>query len=116
LQQRGVLVEIGQLLGVEELITGSLGKVGSMFLVNCESSMSRREDNQVVSKDVKGSIEDVVGELSSIAAELVGLSGAPAVVEKKPEENPLRQEQPNRKSPRNRRRRKKRNNRPSRAQ
>lgn len=78
------MVEIGQLLGVEHLVTGSLGKVGSMFLVNLRViDVKTAKITKVVSKDVKGSIEDVVGELRPIAAELVGAQAAPAVVEKK---------------------------------
>jgi curli biogenesis system outer membrane secretion channel CsgG len=91
------MVEMGQLLGVEQLITGSLGKVGSMFLVNLRIiDVKTAKITKVVSKDVKGSIEDVVGELGPIAAELVGGAAAPAVVtvEKKNEEKPAEPEQP----------------------
>jgi curli biogenesis system outer membrane secretion channel CsgG len=81
------MVEIGQLLGVEQLVSGSLGKVGSMFLVNLRIiDVKTAKITKVVSKDVKGSIEDVVGELGPIAAELVGNAGAPpapAVVERR---------------------------------
>jgi TolB-like protein len=86
------MVEIGQLLGVEQLITGSLGKVGSMFLVNLRIiDVKTAKITKVVSKDIKGSIEDVVGELGSIAEELVGGPAAPAVAEKKAEEKPAEQ-------------------------
>ena len=89
------MVEIGQLLGVEQLVTGSLGKVGSMFLVNLRIiDVKTAKITKVVSKDVKGSIEDVVGELGPIAAELVGGSGSPQFVEKKTEEKPAEPEQP----------------------
>jgi curli biogenesis system outer membrane secretion channel CsgG len=92
------MVEMGQLLGVENLVTGSLGKVGSMFLVNLRIiDVKTAKITKVVSKDVKGSIEDVVGELRPIAVELVGASGAlaaHAVVEKKTEEKPVETEEP----------------------
>jgi curli biogenesis system outer membrane secretion channel CsgG len=78
------MVEMGQLLGVEQLVTGSLGKVGSMFLVNLRIiDVKTAKISKVVSKDIKGSIEDVVGELGPIAAELVGASVAPAKTEEK---------------------------------
>jgi TolB-like protein len=86
------MVEMGQLLGVEQLITGSLGKVGSMFLVNLRViDVKTAKITKVVSKDIKGSIEDVVGELGSIAAELVGGPDVPAVAGKKAEEKPADQ-------------------------
>jgi curli biogenesis system outer membrane secretion channel CsgG len=84
------MVEIGQLLGVEQLVTGSLGKVGSMFLVNLRViDVKTAKIMKVVSVDIKGDIEEVVGELPGIASQLVGQT-APAVqakpVEKKTEE------------------------------
>jgi curli biogenesis system outer membrane secretion channel CsgG len=92
------MVEMGQLLGVEQLVTGSLGKVGSMFLVNLRIiDVKTAKITKVVSKDIKGSIEDVVGELGPIAVELVGASQpapAPEVVGKKTEEKPAEPEQP----------------------
>jgi len=89
------MVEIGQLLGVEQLITGSLGKVGSMFLVNLRIiDVKTAKITKVVSKDIKGSIEDVVGELGAIAAELAGTSPSNAVVEKREEEKPVAQPKP----------------------
>jgi curli biogenesis system outer membrane secretion channel CsgG len=89
------MVEMGQLLGVEQLVTGSLGKVGSMFLVNLRViDVKTAKITKVVSKDIKGSIEDVVGELGPIASELVGGAGSPQFVEKKTEEKAAEPEQP----------------------
>jgi TolB-like protein len=89
------MVEIGQLLGVEQLVSGSLGKVGSMFLVNLRIiDVKTAKITKVVSKDIKGNIEDVVGELRPIAVELVGLTGTPQFVEKRSEEKPAETEQP----------------------
>ena len=87
------MVEIGQLLGVEQLVTGSLGKVGSMFLVNLRViDVKTAKIMKVVSVDIKGDIEEVVGELPGIASQLVGQT-APAVqakpIEKKTEEKPV---------------------------
>lgn len=72
------LVQMGQLLGVEMLITGSLGKLGSMFLVNVRMiDVKTAKIVKVVSVDVKGDIEDVVGRLKNIAEQLVGEQQAP---------------------------------------
>ena len=81
------MVEIGQLLGVEQLVSGSLGKVGSMFLVNLRIiDVKTAKIIKVVSEDVKGDIEDVVSRLPGIAAKLVSDAAtlpAPIVIEEK---------------------------------
>jgi len=67
----GCVVEMGQLLGVQSIITGTIGKLGNMFLVNCRSiNIATAKIEQVVSVDIKGDIEDLVGELDAIAAKL----------------------------------------------
>ncbi len=72
------MVEIGQLLGVQRLVSGSIGRLGSMFLVNFRTiDVETAKIVKVVSVDIKGDIEDVVGELAGIAMELVGAQGAP---------------------------------------
>jgi hypothetical protein len=66
------MVEIGQLLGVERLISGSIGKLGTMFLVNVRSiDVQTAKIIAVVSVDIKGGIEDVVKYLPNIAKQLV---------------------------------------------
>lgn len=85
------MVEIGQLLGVEQLVSGSLGKVGSMFLVNLRIiDVKTAKIIKVVSEDIKGDIEDVVSNLPGIAVKLVSeATTAPipiAVEDKKKEE------------------------------
>jgi TolB-like protein len=66
------LVEMGQMLGVKHLVVGSLGKLGSMFLVNVRSiDVQTSTVVNVVSVDVKGDIEDLVGKLPDIAEQLV---------------------------------------------
>jgi len=82
------MVEIGQLLGVERLISGSIGKLGSMFLVNLRTiDVQTAKILRVVSLDIKGGIEDVVDELPAIAGQLVaeGSGVGAAVVDKKTE-------------------------------
>ncbi len=66
------MIEIGQLLGVERLISGSIGKLGSMFLLNFRAiDVQTAKIIAVVSKDISGGIEDVVKLLPSVARELV---------------------------------------------
>ncbi len=75
------MVEMGQLLGVEQLITGSLGKVGSMFLVNLRViDVKTAKIVKVVSVDIKGELEEVVSQLPGIASQLV----APVTQNEKP--------------------------------
>ncbi len=89
------MVEIGQLLGVEQLVTGSLGKVGSMFLVNLRViDVKTAKIVKVVSVDIKGDIEEVVGALPGIASQLVGPAAQapqPVALEKKEEAKPAEQ-------------------------
>ena len=88
------LVQMGQLLGVQALVTGSLGKVGSMFMVNVRMiDVRTAKIVKVVSVDVKGDIEDVVGKIKDIAEQLVGGASEAKkepepVVQQKPKEEP----------------------------
>ncbi|HEX2959548.1 MAG TPA: CsgG/HfaB family protein [Chitinispirillaceae bacterium] len=66
------LVEMGQMLGVKHMVVGSLGKLGSMFMVNVRSiDVQTSKVINVVSVDVKGEIEDLVNKLPYIANQLV---------------------------------------------
>lgn len=67
------LVEVGQMLGVEGLVSGSIGKLGSMYLINLRViNVSTARITHVVSEDVTGGIEQVAIRLKSIAKQLVG--------------------------------------------
>ncbi len=67
----GCMVEMGQLLGVQFLITGSIGKLGNLYLLNFRSiDVKTGKINKVVSEDINGYIEEVVGRLSDIAWDL----------------------------------------------
>jgi TolB-like protein len=69
----GCMVELGKLLGVQQLIGGSIGKLGSMYLVNLRCiDVKTAKIVAVVSEDVKGGIEDVVGILAATAQKLAG--------------------------------------------
>ncbi|MBN1576975.1 MAG: DUF2380 domain-containing protein, partial [Chitinispirillaceae bacterium] len=102
-QQSGVctdeacLVEMGQMLGVKIIVVGSLGKLGSMFMVNIRAiDVQTAQIVKVVSVDIKGDIEEVVEHLKTIARKLTGMDtgGSPepkvvaAPVEKEMREEP----------------------------
>lgn len=68
----GCMVELGQMLGVERLVGGSIGKLGSMYLLNFRViDVTTAKILTVVSLDIKGNIEEVVYKLKTIAWELV---------------------------------------------
>ncbi|MBD3240260.1 MAG: hypothetical protein GF331_06710 [Chitinivibrionales bacterium] len=86
------LVEVGQMLGVEGLVSGSIGKLGSMYLINLRViNVSTARITHVVSEDVTGGIEQVVVKLKSIARQLVGQAVA---AEKNEEATPQPKPQP----------------------
>jgi TolB-like protein len=67
------LVKMGQMLGVEYLVSGSIGRLGSLLMCNFRViSVVSGKVTQVVSRDISGGIEGVVNELKSVAFELVG--------------------------------------------
>jgi len=70
----GCLVEMGQLLGVEQIISGSLGKLGKIWIINLRViDVQTGKIAVVVSREYAGGIEDLVGNLNDIALVLVGL-------------------------------------------
>ncbi|MBD3421540.1 MAG: hypothetical protein GF398_15585 [Chitinivibrionales bacterium] len=78
----GCMVEMGQVLGVQKIVTGSIGKLGSLYMMNIRQvSVATGKIEKVVSKDIKGDIEDVVAMLSVIAWELTA-GKAPEDVQK----------------------------------
>ncbi len=98
------LVEMGQMLGVKHLVVGSLGKLGSMFMVNVRAiDVQTSKVINVVSVDVKGEIEDLVNKLPYIANQLVNEAKPDAAAEAptpaieaspEPQEEDVKQEAP----------------------
>ncbi len=65
------LVEIGQLLGAQFIISGSIGKLDKIVLVNLRIiNIETGTIERVVSKDVNGTLSDVLPFLGEIAREL----------------------------------------------
>lgn len=74
----GCMVQMGQMLGVQKLVTGSIGKLGSMYMINARIiDVSSARIVVVVNRDIRGDIEGVVNSLPGVAMELVGLSAPP---------------------------------------
>ncbi|HEX2959314.1 MAG TPA: hypothetical protein VHO70_20945, partial [Chitinispirillaceae bacterium] len=71
----GCMVELGKMLGVKRLITGSIGKLGSLYLLNVRSiDVPTGKIDCAVTDDIKGDIEDLVQVLPSIASRVAGLN------------------------------------------
>lgn len=63
------LVEVGQLLGVDRMVAGSIGKVGNFYTISLRMiNVATGEILYTVNVDHKGSIEDVISEAICEAA------------------------------------------------
>ncbi|MGE5671173.1 MAG: CsgG/HfaB family protein [Fibrobacterota bacterium] len=72
------LVQLGQMLGVQFLVAGSLGRLGTLYMVNVRAiDVQTGKIVRVVSVDVKGNIEDLVDHLPRIAMQLTGVAKKP---------------------------------------
>ena len=95
----GCIVEIGRILGVKRLVSGSIGKLGSLFMINVRSiDVESGKVERVVSEDVRGGIEDVVSVIPALAYKITGgvpppdkkvastkeAPAAPVIIENKP--------------------------------
>lgn len=86
----GCLVEMGQMLGVQFIVTGSIGKLGNLYLLNFRSiDIQTAKISKVVSRDIDGDIEKVVTELSDIAWQLTGSESKRKTVRKKTISKPV---------------------------
>ena len=68
------LVEMGQLLGVERMISGSVGRLGKTLVMLNMRVIDVRTGRLVgvVAKDIRGEIEEVVAHLPALGRELLG--------------------------------------------
>ncbi len=68
------LVEMGQVLGVQEIVSGSAGRLGSLIIINLRSiDVATGKIKMVVSRDIDGKLENLIQHLPNIAREIVGL-------------------------------------------
>ncbi len=80
-QQSGVCneescaAEAGQLLGVEAVISGSIGMLGSIFMLNFRViDVTSGKVIAAVSRDVRGDIESLIGYIGGIADDLAAIA------------------------------------------
>jgi len=80
------IVELGQLLGVRKMFTGSIGKVGGIYLlnvkiVNVESGKIEKAEAEEASSE-----ENLLPAVRNLAQKIAGLAAQPATKEQKVEE------------------------------
>lgn len=75
------VVEIGQLLGVDKMVTGSIGKVGKTYSVNVRMiNVSTGEIVRTISKNYKGEIDGLLTDvMPQVAQEFAALDGSAPV-------------------------------------
>jgi hypothetical protein len=89
------IVQMGQMLGVEMMVYGSVGQMGSMYLVNLRTiDVATGQMKNVVSEDIPGTIEDVVDNLRNIVRQLVGLEKEAVVKRARPAAVPAQETKP----------------------
>ncbi len=70
--------EIGALLGVQKMITGSFGKIGTSYTIDARMfAVESGQTEKTVSKTYKGEVDGLLTQIEIVAWELVGLQ-APA--------------------------------------
>ena len=66
--------EIGALLGVQKMITGSFGKIGNSYTIEARMfTVESGKTEKTVSKTYKGEVDGLLTEIQVVAWELVGL-------------------------------------------
>lgn len=90
------VVEAGQLIGVERMVAGSVGKVGSMFLVTIRMiDVQLGKIDKIVEEKITGKIEDVLEfGITNVARKMAGL--APTKVFRHVTANPIQEKKPDR--------------------
>ncbi len=88
--------EIGALLGVQKMISGSFGKIGNTYTIDARMfAVESGQTEKTVNKNYKGEIDGLLTQIEIVAWELVGLqapadllarAGIKPSVEEKPEE------------------------------
>jgi TolB-like protein len=72
---KNCLVEVGQLLGVQHMVAGSIGKIGSLYTITARMIDIRSgEILFMVNEDVRGGLDDVLRSATSNVASRMALS------------------------------------------
>ncbi|MDP6457203.1 MAG: CsgG/HfaB family protein [Candidatus Marinimicrobia bacterium] len=67
-------VEVGKMLGVQAMVTGSIGKLGSMYTVDVRMfDVGTGQIGRISKRDVKGEVEELLGTLKKVTRDLAGL-------------------------------------------
>ncbi len=77
-------VEAGKILGVEEMVSGTVGRLGKLYtldiiLIDVQTSQIIKS----LTRDYTGEIEGLVGLMKSVADELAGKEQTPVAIQKK---------------------------------
>lgn len=71
------LIEVGQLLGVEKMVGGSIGKLGTVYLVNLRLiDMTTGQIEKTVSEDCRCPLEELLISINRVARKLADLEVA----------------------------------------
>ncbi len=76
-------VEVGALLGVQKMISGSFGKIGSSYTIEAKIfSVGTGRTEKAVNKTYKGEVDGLITQVELVAWELVGLEPPDALKER----------------------------------
>ncbi len=76
--------EVGALLGVQHMISGSFGKIGNSYTIDAKMfSVETGETEKTVSKTYKGEIDGLITEIEILAWEIMGLEAPEELLVKK---------------------------------
>ena len=81
--------EVGALLGVQNMVSGSFGKLGDTYTIDAKIfSVGTGATIRAVSKTYSGKVDGLITEIEVLAWELVGLTPPQALIEKQKLSNP----------------------------
>ncbi len=81
--------EVGALLGVQNMVSGSFGKLGETYTIDAKMfSVESGATIKAVSKTYVGRVDGLITEIEILAWELVGLTPPQALIEKQKISNP----------------------------
>jgi len=76
--------EVGALLGVQHMVSGSFGKIGNSYTIDAKMfSVETGETEKTVSKTYKGEIDGLITEIEILAWEIMGLEAPEDLLKRK---------------------------------